>query len=93
MDYIYLIIAGVLLIWNLCTFILYAVDKSRAKNNKWRISEATLVGVAFLMGALGAFLGMSLLRHKTKHIKFKVLVPVALVINVAVVVGLFVFVL
>jgi len=93
MNYIYLVIAGVLLIWNLCCFILYAVDKSRAKNNKWRISEATLIAVAFLMGGLGAFLGMHFLRHKTKHIKFTLLVPVALVINIAVVVALVVFVL
>ena len=85
MEQIYLIAAGVLLVWNLCVLILYALDKSRAKNNKWRISEATLIAVAFLMGGIGAFLGMSLLRHKTKHLKFRLLVPLAVVVNVVVV--------
>lgn len=87
MEQIFLIIAGVLLVWNLCTFIMYAVDKSCAKSNKWRISEATLIAVAFLMGGIGAVLGMSLLRHKTKHIKFKLLVPLAVIVNVGVLVA------
>ena len=92
MEHIYLIIAGVLVVWNVCTFIMYAVDKSRAKNNKWRISEATLIAIAFLMGGIGAFLGMRVLRHKTQHIKFKLLVPIAVVVNIAVVIAIFVLV-
>jgi len=92
MELIYLIVAGVLVIWNVCTFIMYAVDKSRAKNNKWRISEATLIAVAFLLGGIGALLGMHVLRHKTQHVKFKVCVPLAVVINIAVIVAIFVLV-
>ena len=87
MEQLYLIIAGILLVWNLCVFIMYAVDKSRAKKNKWRISEATLIAVAFFMGGCGALLGMHVLRHKTKHLKFKLLVPIAVVVNVLVVVA------
>jgi len=81
-----LIILGVLIIWNIATFMLYAIDKRRAKNNQWRIKEATLILVAFLMGGAGAMSGMSVLRHKTNKIKFKVSVPVALVLNVIVLV-------
>ena len=75
-----------IILWNIITFAIYAVDKSKAKKNKWRISEATLIGIAFVMGALGAFLGMRILRHKTKHLKFQILVPVALLLNVGAVV-------
>ena len=82
-----LIVLGLLAVWNLITFIMYAVDKSRAKNRGWRIKESTLVLVAFLMGGVGAFCGMTLLRHKTKHIKFTLLVPVAVVVNIGVLVA------
>jgi len=71
---------------------MYAVDKSRAKNNKWRISEATLITVAFLMGGIGALLGMHVLRHKTQHVKFKICVPLAVVINIAVIVAIIVII-
>ena len=87
-----LIVLGVLIIWNVVTFMLYAIDKKRAKNNQWRIKEATLIGVAFLMGAIGATLGMSMLRHKTNKPKFKISVPVALVLNIIILVFVFHFI-
>ena len=68
--------------WNIIIFFLYWIDKVKAKKNKWRISEATLIICAFLMGSIGALFGMSLLRHKTKHLKFKLLVPLAVIVNV-----------
>ena len=61
---IYLIILGVL---SLITFILYAVDKAKAENGEWRIPEATLLGFSFFGGAIGGYLAMNLVRHKTKH--------------------------
>ena len=68
--------------WNVTTFALYGIDKRRSKKGKWRISEATLIACAFLMGGVGALLGMSVFRHKTKHLKFKMLVPLAIIINI-----------
>ena len=73
-------------IWNFITFIIYSIDKSRAAKGKWRTSEATLLACAFLMGGFGAALGMRLLRHKTKHLKFKILMPLAIIVNIGVVV-------
>jgi uncharacterized membrane protein YsdA (DUF1294 family) len=70
--------------WNVITFALYGIDKGRAKNNKWRISEAALISCAFLMGGIGSFLGMRLFRHKTKHMKFRLLVPLAVIVNIGV---------
>ena len=51
----------------LLAFILYGVDKYKAKKGKWRIPEAVLLCVGLLGGSLGALLGMYLFRHKTKH--------------------------
>ena len=78
------------LAWNGITFFMYKRDKDKAKSGAWRTPEATLIAVAFLMGAFGAFLGMHILRHKTQHIKFKVLVPLAMVVNLVVIVGVMV---
>ncbi len=69
-------------IWNVVVFLLYGIDKWCAVNDKWRISEKTLVGSAFLMGALGAILGMKTFRHKTKKKMFKALIALALLVNV-----------
>ncbi len=65
---------------NIITFFLYAIDKHKAKKNKWRIPEKTLIAWAFLGGALGALLGMLLCHHKTLHKKFTTLVPLALLL-------------
>jgi len=81
---IFAAIAIALLVWNIVTLTLYGLDKSKAKKGKWRISESTLIACAFMMGAIGALAGMSVFRHKTKNIKFKVLVPMALIVNIGI---------
>lgn len=67
---------------NIVTFCTYALDKKRAKNNQFRISERTLLMLAAFGGALGAYLGMNIFRHKTQHAKFKVFVPAMLIAQV-----------
>ena len=78
-----LIIIGVIAAINIIAFFMYGLDKSKAKRGAWRIPEATLLGIAFFGGALGAFLGMKVFRHKTKHVQFFVGVPVMLVLQIA----------
>ena len=56
------------------SFLLFAADKSRARKNKRRIRERTLL-ISAALGAPGAMLGMYLIRHKTKKLRFRVLVP------------------
>ena len=70
---------------NLITFIVYAYDKHIAQQNrgKRRVPERTLTLLAFCGGFLGAALGMALCRHKTKHAKFLILVPLAVILWVA----------
>ncbi len=79
----FLIIASILLVWNLVTMFTYAADKAKAKKGAWRIPEATLIGFAWAFGGVGALLGMYVFRHKTKHTKFKILVPMAFILQLA----------
>ena len=67
-----------LLIINAAGFVLMLADKRKAKKNLWRIPEKTLIGVALLGGSIGALLGMYTFRHKTKHLKFTIGIPVIL---------------
>lgn len=67
---------------NLLAFVLFAADKSRARKGKWRISERTLLLIPTLGGSLGALLGMKAFHHKTKHPKFKIGLPLILLLQV-----------
>jgi len=64
---------------------MFGLDKYKAKTGKWRISEKTLLLSSFLLGSLGGLLGMGVFKHKTKHLKFKLLMPLALIMNFAVI--------
>lgn len=68
---------------NVVAFTMYGIDKRRAKKNRWRIRERALLSVTWLMGGVGAFAGMQLFRHKTKHTAFVVSAPLAAVIQLA----------
>ncbi len=69
------------LLINIIAFFMYGNDKQRAKNHAWRISERNLLGIAVLGGALGAFLGMRIFHHKTKHFIFGLLVPICVLVH------------
>lgn len=84
------LIVGYLAI-NLVVFCMYGIDKFKAKQNLWRIPEATLLTAA-VFGVFGALAGMRFFRHKTKKPKFTVTVPVILVLELAVTLGLYLFV-
>ncbi|MDN4493638.1 DUF1294 domain-containing protein [Ureibacillus aquaedulcis] len=71
----------------LCIFMY--VDKSRARNHEWRISEKSLFTLAILGGACGGVLGMYLFRHKTKHSSFAFGFPLIAAIQVFIVVRAF----
>ena len=67
---------------NVITFFLYGLDKWKAKQSKWRIKEATLLGIAAIGGSIGAWLGMKVWRHKTQHTQFKYGVPLMLLAQI-----------
>lgn len=71
-----------LLLINAAAFLLMLSDKRRAKKNRWRIRESTLILSAALGGSLGALAGMYTFRHKTKHIKFTAGIPAILIAQI-----------
>ena len=75
-----------LIIVNAAAFLLMLADKLKAKRGAWRIPEATLMGMAAIGGSIGALAGMYLFRHKTKHIKFTLGIPVILIGQIALVI-------
>ena len=77
------LLLGFLLAMNLLSFCLMGLDKRRAVKGQWRISERALLLFGFFGGSLGGLLGMFLFRHKTKHRKFTVLMPLFLVFHMA----------
>jgi uncharacterized membrane protein YsdA (DUF1294 family) len=58
------------------------IDKYKAKAKQWRIPEKTLLLVAFIGGGIGTAIGMKTFRHKTKHPKFTILVPLSAILYV-----------
>lgn len=67
-----------LLIVNAAAFLLMLTDKRKAIKKAWRIPEATLLAVAAMGGSLGALLGMHIFRHKTRHLRFSIGLPLIL---------------
>lgn len=78
-----------MLTWNFIIFLFMGIDKYKARHDKQRISEKILLTCSLLMGSIGIGLGMMTFHHKTQKIKFKVLVPVTFIANIAVIYGLF----
>lgn len=78
MKYLYLY----LILINAAGLLSMLVDKQKARKGAWRIPERTLMTIAALGGSLGSFLGMQLFRHKTKHPKFYIGIPVLLTAQV-----------
>jgi uncharacterized membrane protein YsdA (DUF1294 family) len=74
-DIVYLLFPLVYIALNAVSFALYGLDKYKARKEKWRISEQSLL-IAALFGPIGAWLGMTQFRHKTQKSIFKYSVPV-----------------
>ena len=74
---------------NIVTFFMYGIDKWKAKRSKWRISEATLLGMAIIGGSIGAWLGMRVWHHKTMHKKFQFGIPLIIVAQIALMIWYF----
>ena len=76
-------LAYYLLAINAVAFIMYGIDKYKAKKAKWRIPEATLLLLSLLGGSIGTWMGMKFWHHKTMHKKFKYGIPAILLIQIA----------
>ena len=71
---------------NIVAFIAFGIDKYKAKRDKWRIPESTLLTMAVLGGSIGALAGMKIWRHKTLHNKFRIGIPVILALQIIVII-------
>ena len=60
-----------ILIWNLLVFMIYGIDKSKARKGAWRIPEKYLLSFAFFRGGFGAWLAGVTFHHKTRKWYFK----------------------
>ena len=83
MNTLHSCLAYYLLVIKAVTFIVYGIDKYKAKEAKWRIPEATLLLLAALGGSIRAWMGMKVWHHKTMHKKFKYRIPAFLLIQIA----------
>ena len=91
---------GILLCWllliNLVTFLVFGVDKWKAKRKERhegtrRVPERTLLLLSVIGGSVGALLGMKVFHHKTLHRSFRIGIPVILILQIIVPVGLWVY--
>lgn len=74
-------VAIYLCIINALSLLLMLIDKVKAKKNRWRIPERTLLSVCAIGGSLGGIIGMYLFRHKTRHPKFYISLPLMLILH------------
>ena len=72
-----------LLIINFAAFIVFAADKVRAVQGKWRIREAVLLGMSLMGGAAGGLISMHMMRHKTRSPRFVFGLPVMILAQAA----------
>ena len=80
-----------LIIINIVTFLVYGIDKLKAKKSLWRVRENSLLMLAILGGSIGAWLGMKVWHHKTLHKKFRYGIPAIIIIQL-VIIGYFLYI-
>lgn len=68
---------------NLVAFAAMGFDKSRAKRHMRRVSEKALFLLALFGGSIGSLCGMYFFRHKTKHLRFQIGIPLILLCQIA----------
>ncbi len=69
---------------NFAAFVLYGIDKQKARMGRWRIPESVLILMAVLGGGAGAYAGMLLFHHKTRKPLFSIGVPIITIIELCV---------
>ena len=73
---------------NVITFVVYGIDKLKAKKGKWRVPETTLLLLAIVGGSVGAWCGVRVWHHKTMHAKFKYGIPLIMAMQAGILVCL-----
>lgn len=74
-----------ILLINIIGLLSMYIDKRKAKNKQWRIPESTLILISLLGGSIGSYIGMIKFRHKTKHAKFKIGIPLIIFFQIVII--------
>ena len=82
MKALFYIYAASMFIMSCIAFFSYRRDKMLAQKGAYRTAEKTLLILAVCLGGVGAFAGMKIYRHKTKHLRFQIIVPVSMALQV-----------
>lgn len=77
------IIIYYLFIINIIAFIIVYIDKQKAIKKQWRIKESTIILISIIGGSIGTYLSMYSFRHKTKHLKFTLGIPIIILIQLS----------
>jgi len=88
LDVLWYLVAAYILVINIVAVFLTVSDKKKAQKNRWRVPEATLLLVSALGGSVAMYITMKKIRHKTKHAKFMIGIPVIMICQVLLIVGL-----
>ena len=86
-----MIIVNYFILINLAAFLIYGLDKWKAKKGRWRISEISLISLALLGGSIGALLAIKVFKHKTRHKKFTIGIPAICVLQLSLLIWLYYF--
>ncbi|MBQ7921123.1 MAG: DUF1294 domain-containing protein [Clostridia bacterium] len=71
--------------------VIYTVaDKVKAKRGKWRVPEATLFFLAIIGGSAAMYITMLTIRHKTKHLRFMIGIPLIIILQAAAAAALYI---
>ena len=89
----YILAISYLLLLNGIAFVLFGIDKLKARKGRWRIPERSLLVVALLGGSIGAWLGIKVWHHKTLHKKFSIGVPLIICLQIGLLVGAYLYLL
>ena len=77
----YQIFTVFIIVVNLFSVIVCVIDKHKSKTGGWRINEKTLFILTFMGGGIGMYIAMKLIRHKTKHKRFMIGIPIIIIIQ------------
>lgn len=69
---------------NLIAFLTIYIDKKKAINRKWRIKESSLIFLSIIGGSLGTYIGMYTFRHKIRHLKFNLGIPIIILFQLSI---------
>lgn len=91
MDILFYILILYLLIINLFSIIITIFDKYRAIKRKYRVRERTLLLLSAFGGSVGMYITMQVIRHKTRHIKFMVGIPLIIILQIILAIMVYIY--